>query len=41
VLFQRKLRDQLAQFKRSLRDQAYIRILDPADAGGGSDTATQ
>jgi peptidyl-prolyl cis-trans isomerase SurA len=41
VLFQRKLRDQLAQFKRSLRAQAYIRILDPADAGGKSDTSTQ
>ena len=34
ALFQRKLRDQLAQFKRSLRDQAYIHILDPADRGG-------
>ncbi|MGH8127660.1 MAG: peptidylprolyl isomerase [Gammaproteobacteria bacterium] len=41
VLFQRKLQDQMAQFKRSLRDQAYIRILDPADAGNGSDSTDQ
>jgi len=41
VLFQRKLQEQMAQFKRSLRDQAYIRILDPADAGSGSDSSSQ
>ncbi len=33
AIFQRKLNDQLAEFKRNLRDQAYIKILDPADAG--------
>ncbi len=30
AIFQRKLREQLAQFKRTLRDQAYIHILDPS-----------
>ncbi len=39
VLFQRKLKEQLAQFKRSLRDQAYIHILNPADRG--SDDSSQ
>ena len=38
AIFQRKLADQLAEFKRTLRDQAYIHILNPADAGNGSDS---
>lgn len=33
VLFQRKLKDQMAEFKRTLRDQAYVHILNPADRG--------
>lgn len=41
VLFQRKVREQMAQFKRSLRDQAYVRILDTADAGSGSGNSGQ
>lgn len=40
AIFQRKLQDQIAQFKRSLRDQAYIRIIDPAAAGSGAQPAT-
>ncbi len=39
VLFQRKLKDQMAQFKRGLRDQAYVHILKPADRG--SDNTSQ
>lgn len=39
TLFQRKLQEQLAQFKRTLRDQAYIHIIDPADRG--SDDGSQ
>jgi len=39
ALFQRKFKEQMAQFKRSLRDQAYIHILDPADRG--SDNGSQ
>ena len=35
VLFQRKLKEQMAEFKRSLHDQAYVHILDPADRGSG------
>lgn len=30
AIFRRKLSEQLAQFKRTLRDQAYIHILDPS-----------
>lgn len=41
VLFQRKVREQMAQFKRNLRDQAYVRILDEADAGSGSASSGQ
>ncbi len=39
ALFQRKLKEQMAQFKRSLRDQAYVHILNPADRG--SDNGSQ
>lgn len=33
AIFQRKLASQLAQFKRVIRGQGYVHILDPADAG--------
>ncbi len=33
AIFQRKLASQLAQFKRVVRGQGYVHILDPADAG--------
>ncbi|MGH8224628.1 MAG: peptidylprolyl isomerase [Gammaproteobacteria bacterium] len=33
AIFQRKLADQLAEFNRVLRDQTYVHILNPADAG--------
>ena len=36
ALFQRKMSEQLAQFKRSIRDQAYIHILVPADRGSNN-----
>lgn len=40
AIFQRKLTDQLAEFTRTLRGQAYIRILYPADAGNDSSSET-
>lgn len=33
AIFQRKLQDQLAEFKRTLHDQAYVKIFNPADGG--------
>ncbi len=38
AIFQRKLADQLAEFNRVLRDQAYVHIFDPADAGNDTET---
>lgn len=38
-IFQRKLQDQLAEFKRALHDQAYIKIFDAADAGSSASAA--
>jgi peptidyl-prolyl cis-trans isomerase SurA len=39
AIFHRKLTDQLAQFRRTLRNQAYIKIFDSAHAGSGDDTS--
>jgi len=36
AIFQRKLADQLAEFKRNLHDSAYIKILDAADTASNS-----
>lgn len=40
VIFQRKLTDQLAEFRRSLRDQSYIKIFASANAASDDGEAT-
>jgi peptidyl-prolyl cis-trans isomerase SurA len=39
AIYQRKLNDQLAEFKRVIRGQAYVKILNPADAGSAGTSA--
>lgn len=38
ALFQRKLQEQMAEFKRSLRQQTFVEILDPKDRENNSST---
>ncbi|MGH8274762.1 MAG: peptidylprolyl isomerase [Gammaproteobacteria bacterium] len=39
AIYQRKLQEQLAQFTRAMRSQAYVHIYDSADAGSGDENS--